>query len=48
MNDIGSVTLKPWRSRRSSTILTRENRVTGAFILIDRGTNDTIGAGMIV
>jgi len=25
-----------------------ENRVTGAFILIDESTNDTVGAGMIV
>ena len=24
-----------------------ENRSTGAFILIDEGTNDTVGAGMI-
>ena len=25
-----------------------ENRTTGAFILIDEATNDTVGAGMIV
>ena len=25
-----------------------QNRATGAFILIDEGTNDTIGAGMVV
>jgi sulfate adenylyltransferase subunit 1 (EFTu-like GTPase family) len=25
-----------------------ENRETGAFILIDEATNDTVGAGMIV
>ena len=25
-----------------------ENRATGAFILIDEATNDTIGAGMIL
>ena len=25
-----------------------ENRVTGAFILIDETTNDTVGAGMIL
>ncbi|MDT3736898.1 MAG: sulfate adenylyltransferase subunit CysN [Denitratisoma sp.] len=46
MNDIGSVTFKlaqplfvdPYRS----------NRATGAFILIDEQTNNTVGAGMIV
>ena len=25
-----------------------ENRETGAFILIDEATNDTVGAGMIL
>ena len=25
-----------------------DNRTTGAFILIDEATNDTVGAGMIV
>jgi sulfate adenylyltransferase subunit 1 len=25
-----------------------DNRATGAFILIDEATNDTVGAGMIV
>jgi 3'-phosphoadenosine 5'-phosphosulfate sulfotransferase (PAPS reductase)/FAD synthetase len=30
------------RDRRDS-----ENRATGAFILIDQATNDTVGAGMI-
>ena len=23
------------------------NRVTGAFVLLDEGTNDTVGAGMV-
>ncbi len=26
----------------------RRNRSTGSFILIDEGTNDTVGAGMIL
>ena len=25
-----------------------ENRITGAFILIDEATNDTVAAGMVV
>ena len=45
MNDIGSVTFKlaqPMFVDRYS-----ENRATGAFILIDEATNNTVGAGMI-
>jgi sulfate adenylyltransferase subunit 1 len=26
----------------------RANRATGAFILVDEATNDTVGAGMVV
>ena len=43
LNDIGRVTL-----RTSSRVLADPyavNRVTGAFILIDEHTNDTVGAG---
>jgi bifunctional enzyme CysN/CysC len=46
LNDIGSVTL-----RTSSVVVAdsyTENRDTGAFILIDETSNDTIGAGTIV
>jgi bifunctional enzyme CysN/CysC len=46
LNDIGSVTL------RTSSIVVADsyanNRDSGAFILIDETTNDTIGAGTIV
>jgi len=45
LNDIGRVTL-----RTSAPVLAdryAENRITGAFILIDEHTNDTVGAGMI-
>jgi sulfate adenylyltransferase subunit 1 len=45
LNDIGRVHL-----RTSGPVMTdpyRENRVTGAFILIDEATNDTVGAGMV-
>jgi bifunctional enzyme CysN/CysC len=46
LNDIGLVTL-----RTSSVVVAdpyTENRDTGAFILIDETSNDTIGAGTIV
>jgi bifunctional enzyme CysN/CysC len=46
LNDIGTVTL-----RTSSVIVAdsyAENRDSGAFILIDEATNDTVGAGTIV
>jgi bifunctional enzyme CysN/CysC len=45
LNDIGRVAL-----RTSAPVMTdpyRENRVTGAFILVDEATNDTVGAGMV-
>ena len=45
MNDIGSVSLRlaqPIAADRYA-----ENRATGAFILVDEATNDTVGAGMI-
>jgi sulfate adenylyltransferase subunit 1 len=46
MNDIGRITL------RTATPLIFDsysrNRQTGSFILIDPGTNETVGAGMIV
>jgi bifunctional enzyme CysN/CysC len=46
LNDIGIV-----RLRLSEPLCVdpyAENRETGAFILIDEATNDTVGAGMIV
>ena len=46
MNDMGRVSL------RVTTPLFvdeyRRNRTTGSFILIDEGTNETVGAGMIL
>jgi bifunctional enzyme CysN/CysC len=45
LNDIGRVDL-----RTSAPVMTdpyAENRGTGAFILIDEATNDTVGAGMV-
>jgi sulfate adenylyltransferase subunit 1 len=46
MNDIGRVTLRlaqPIAADRYA-----ENRETGAFIVVDETTNDTVGAGMIL
>ena len=46
LNDIGSVTL-----RTSSIVVAdayADNRDSGAFILIDETTNDTVGAGTII
>jgi bifunctional enzyme CysN/CysC len=46
LNDIGTITL-----RTSSVVIAdsyTDNRDTGAFILIDETTNDTIGAGTII
>jgi sulfate adenylyltransferase subunit 1 len=46
VNDIGRVTLKlaqPIAADRYA-----ENRATGAFIVVDEATNDTVGAGMIL
>ncbi len=45
MNDIGRVTFRlaqPIAADRYA-----ENRATGAFIVVDEATNDTVGAGMI-
>jgi len=46
MNDIGSITFKLAQSLFVDRY--RDNRATGAFILIDEATNNTVGAGMIV
>nr|WP_260155743.1 adenylyl-sulfate kinase [Mycolicibacterium iranicum] len=46
LNDIGSVTL-----RTSSIVVAdpyAENRDSGAFILIDESSNDTVGAGTVI
>jgi bifunctional enzyme CysN/CysC len=45
LNDIARITL-----RTSAPVVAdpyRENRTTGAFILIDEDSNDTVGAGMV-
>jgi len=45
-NDIGRIKLKT--SIPLCTDSYRQNRITGSFILIEEGTNNTVGAGMIV
>jgi sulfate adenylyltransferase large subunit len=46
LNDIARVRLR--RSEPLGVDAYAENRTTGAFILIDEATNDTVGAGMIL
>ncbi|MEP7262913.1 MAG: GTP-binding protein [Bacteroidota bacterium] len=46
MNDIARVTLKTTVPLHFDPY--RKNRITGSIILIDEGTNETVGAGMIV
>jgi bifunctional enzyme CysN/CysC len=46
LNDIGRLKLRA--SAPLSVDDYRRNRQTGSFILVDEGTNDTVGAGMIV
>jgi sulfate adenylyltransferase subunit 1 len=46
MNDIGRIAV-----RTSSPLMYdsyAKNRITGSFVLIDAGTNETVAAGMIV
>jgi bifunctional enzyme CysN/CysC len=45
LNEIGAVKLRTRRPLAFDPYI--ENRATGRFILIDEGTNDTVGAGMI-
>ena len=45
LNDIGRVHLRT--ARRSWSTPTASNRATGAFILVDEASNDTVGAGMV-
>ncbi len=45
MNDIGRVRLKLAQPVAADPY--GENRATGAFVVIDEATNDTVGAGMI-
>jgi bifunctional enzyme CysN/CysC len=46
LNDIGRVSLRCAQPLMFDTY--RRNRRTGSFILVDEGTNETVGAGMII
>ena len=46
MNDIARVTLRTTSPLFSDPY--RRNRITGSLILVDEGTNETVGAGMII
>ena len=46
LNDLGVVRLRLAEPLASTS--TRDNRATGAFILIDEATNDTVAAGMVL
>jgi sulfate adenylyltransferase subunit 1 len=45
MNDIGRVSFRLAQPIFADPYA--ENRATGAFIVVDEATNDTVGAGMI-
>jgi len=46
MNDIGKIRLRA--SQPLFPDIYRRNRITGSVILVEEGTNETVGAGMIV
>lgn len=46
MNDIARVTLRTTKPLFIDAY--RKNRITGSVILVDEGTNETVGAGMII
>jgi bifunctional enzyme CysN/CysC/sulfate adenylyltransferase subunit 1 len=45
MNDIGEIRLRT--SRQLIYDAYEKNRLTGSFILVEQGTNQTVGAGML-
>ena len=46
MNEIGRILIRSTQPVFIDPY--RKNRVTGSFILVDEGTNETVAAGMIV
>ena len=46
MNDIARVVIRTTKPLFIDAY--RKNRITGSFILVDEGTNNTVGAGMII
>jgi sulfate adenylyltransferase subunit 1 len=46
MNDLGQIRLRLAQPIAADAYA--ENRSTGAFVLVDEATNDTVGAGLIL
>ena len=46
MNDIGQVTLRTAKVLFIDSY--KKNHITGSLIFVDEGTNETVGAGMIL
>ena len=46
LNDIGRITVRTTKPFFYDSY--RRNRITGSVIIIDEGTNETVGAGMII
>ena len=46
MNDIARVALRTTKPLFTDEY--RTNRITGSFILVDEGTNNTVAAGMVI
>lgn len=46
MNDIARITIRTTKPLFTDPY--RKNRITGSVILIDEGTNETVGAGMVI
>ena len=46
MNDIARVVIRTTKPLFTDSY--RKNRITGALIFVDEGTNETVGAGMII
>jgi len=46
LNEIGKITIRTTKPLIYDSY--KENRITGSLILIDEGTNETVGAGMII
>jgi sulfate adenylyltransferase subunit 1 len=46
MNDISRISIRTTKPLFTDPY--RKNRITGSVILIDEGTNNTVGAGMVI
>jgi len=46
MNDIARVVIRTTKPLFFDAY--RKNRITGSLLFVDEGTNDTVGAGMII